>query len=164
MLYSGDLCSEDHRPDIPNEQTAISSALGAKSFRPAACPMYIAGKRTVAGEKTVVDMTSGEQVSIATLTRDLVDKVARPSADLRSLPLDEIIAFLHNVGQNWKRRDYVRRTVYERNLVRFLGLSPQAARHEADWIALCCRPAPGSTMCWQPNLAALMSSTVGAPG
>jgi long-chain-fatty-acyl-CoA reductase len=55
---------------------------------------------------------------------------------LFDIPIDEITSFLYNVGQNWKQRDYIRRTVYERNLVRYLGLSKKTARTEADWIAM----------------------------
>jgi long-chain-fatty-acyl-CoA reductase len=58
------------------------------------------------------------------------------TADLSSLRLSDIVAFLYNVGQNWKSREYARRRVYIQDLVAYLGYSQKMAEWEANWIAM----------------------------
>jgi long-chain-fatty-acyl-CoA reductase len=55
---------------------------------------------------------------------------------LASVPLGEIVAFLHNVGHNWKSSEYARRRTYIRQLVNHLGYSQKMADTEANWIAM----------------------------
>ncbi len=56
-----------------------------------------------------------------------------PLAEVRT---DDVIAFLHNVGKNWKSPEYARRRLYVRNLCTYLGYSARNAEHQADWIAM----------------------------
>ena len=83
-----------------------------------------------------LEFVTGERVMFGIVPEAMLEELYCASTQLSELELHEIVAFLYNVGQNWKRRDYVRRSVYERHLVQYLGYSPRAAQNEADWIAL----------------------------
>lgn len=100
-------------------------------------PTYLAGARTrkLAGEE-VLRFATGEGVRVGRVGAEFLDAWdAVQTYALAETPLHEITAFLYTTGQNWKRRDHPRRAIYERDLVRYLGYSPKAARTEADWIA-----------------------------
>ena len=80
---------------------------------------------------------TGEEVLIEIVDDSHLRSLATAQqSPLAHADLHEVVAFLYNAGQNWKRPDYVRRTVYESNLTKYLGYSPKAAQTEADWIAL----------------------------
>jgi long-chain-fatty-acyl-CoA reductase len=99
----------------------------------------ISGKRwtapTVSARHLVLN--GGATVELPRLTPGMVEQcLAQDRFLLRDVPLQEIIAFLHNVGKNWKSKESSRRRIYIRDLVRYLGYSPKMAEHEADWIAM----------------------------
>lgn len=76
-------------------------------------------------------------VSLPILNESDVDAVlATDPRILRNVPLHEIVAFLCNVGRNWKSDEYARRRLYIRQLTETLGISTAAAEREANWIAL----------------------------
>ncbi len=80
---------------------------------------------------------NGQEVLVPQLSDALLDKLAvRPQNLLADLSLNEIIAFLANVGKNWKSQEYSRRKLYIMYLQKFLGYSQKAAEHEANWIAM----------------------------
>ncbi|PWT93624.1 MAG: hypothetical protein C5B54_01550, partial [Acidobacteria bacterium] len=84
-----------------------------------------------------VRFVTGEEILLEVVGSDFLQSFkAAGSSPIAQTELDEIVAFLYNAGQNWKRRDYIRRTVYERNLIKYLGYSSKAATTEADWVAL----------------------------
>ena len=101
-------------------------------------PIIIAGKRleSTTGELELRSRTD-EQIFVPTLDDVTVDLLlAQPRDLLADVPLHEIAAFLHNVGHNWKSKEYTRRRIYERHLVRYYGYSEKMAETEANWIAL----------------------------
>ncbi|WP_261881423.1 aldehyde dehydrogenase family protein [Vibrio coralliirubri] len=55
---------------------------------------------------------------------------------LIDLDINNIINFVYTVGQRWKNEEYSRRRTYIRNLITYLGYSPQMAKLEANWIAM----------------------------
>lgn len=79
---------------------------------------------------------TGGAYSIPLANRSFVDAVLAQPCALPGLKIGEILAFINNAGENWKKPDYVQRTRYERMLRHYLGYSPEAARNEANWIAL----------------------------
>jgi long-chain-fatty-acyl-CoA reductase len=102
-------------------------------------PIIIAGQRvesTGAGDLELRTRT-GEIIHAPALDQATVDRIlAEPRAQLADVPLHEITAFLHNVGHNWKSKEYARRRIYERHLCRYYGYSEKMAETEANWIAL----------------------------
>ncbi len=100
-------------------------------------------------------MPTGEKLAVAVLTDDHAELVLEGSerSPLTDIPTDEIIAFLHNVGKNWKSGEYAQRWLYTRHLRRYLGYSPREAELEADWIAL--------TLCSHFRMHSLLESELG---
>lgn len=108
----------------------------AKSVDHAVVNSYINGERWLDWTESIeLSFRTGATARVPILDLSAIGRLFRPSP-LLDINLDEIISFLYNVGQNWKRRDYIRRVAYERNLVRYSGYSDRAARNEADWIAM----------------------------
>lgn len=101
-------------------------------------PLIICGKRVDrAGSFRQIEFPAGN-VSIPSINESIVDKIVHHAYKevLADIPLHEIVSFIYNVGQNWKSRDYVRRRLYIRDLVNFLGYSEKMAELEANWIAM----------------------------
>jgi long-chain-fatty-acyl-CoA reductase len=102
-------------------------------------PIIIAGQRvesTSAGDLELRTRTD-EVVHAPALDQATVDRLLGEPRDLLAdVPLHEIVAFLHNVGHNWKSKEYTRRRIYERHLCRYYGYSEKMAETEANWIAL----------------------------
>lgn len=84
-----------------------------------------------------IEFRNGQKLHVPQLTDALVAKLnVRQKGLLADVPLNQIIAFLHNVGKNWKSPEYSRRKLYILYLQKFLGYSLKAAEHEANWIAM----------------------------
>jgi long-chain-fatty-acyl-CoA reductase len=102
-------------------------------------PIIIAGQRvetTSAPELALLSRTE-QTIHVPALDRETLDQLlAQPRNLLADVPLHEIVAFLHNVGHNWKSKEYTRRRIYERHLCRYYGYSEKMAETEANWIAL----------------------------
>lgn len=102
-------------------------------------PMIVAGERvdaTSAGEAELRSRT-GREIRFVQLDAAHAQRITTQPRDvLQDVPLHEIVAFLHNVGHNWKSREYTRRRLYERYLCQYLGYSEKMAETEANWIAL----------------------------
>ncbi|HET9627214.1 MAG TPA: aldehyde dehydrogenase family protein [Kofleriaceae bacterium] len=101
-------------------------------------PIIVAGDRVDATSAELELRTrTDEVVHVPALDAATVDRLlAQPRGALADVPLHEICAFLHNVGHNWKSKEYTRRRIYERHLVRYYGYSEKMAETEANWIAL----------------------------
>lgn len=101
-------------------------------------PLVLAGQRV---DETSAELElrsrTDETIHVPALDTATVDRLlAQPRDLLADVPLHEIVAFLHNVGHNWKSKEYARRRIYERHLCRFYGYSEKMAETEANWIAL----------------------------
>lgn len=102
-------------------------------------PIIIAGKRVEETSAAELELRSrtDEVIQAPGLDEATVDRLlAQPRDLLADVPLHEITAFLHNVGHNWKSKEYARRRIYERHLCRYYGYSEKMAETEANWIAL----------------------------
>jgi long-chain-fatty-acyl-CoA reductase len=102
-------------------------------------PFVIDGRRRLAPRDEARSLRfDGEgSASLPRLTEACVDEIlALDRFILRDVPLYEIIAFIKNVGQNWKSTEYARRRLYTSTVVELLGYSPAMAENEANWIAL----------------------------
>lgn len=107
------------------------------SRREKAFDLYLSGRAVSRALKTeLFQFSTGRQILMAVADTQLADAILLTKSGLADLKIGDILAFLNNAGQNWKRTDYVQRTRYERNLRNYLGYSPAAARNEANWIAL----------------------------
>jgi long-chain-fatty-acyl-CoA reductase len=101
-------------------------------------PIIIAGQRLeTTSEELELRSRTDEVIHVPALDEATVDRLlAQPRDLLADVPLHEIVAFLHNVGHNWKSKEYARRRIYERHLCRYYGYSERMAETEANWIAL----------------------------
>jgi len=101
-------------------------------------PFTLCGARARAGaEVHELRFPNGSRVSIPVLTKAHTDTIlVQDRFLLRDVPLQEIVAFLRNVGNNWKSKEYARRRLYVRQLQEHLGYSEKAAELEANWIAM----------------------------
>jgi long-chain-fatty-acyl-CoA reductase len=102
-------------------------------------PIIIAGRRveSTSGEELELRSRTDEVIHVPALDEATVDRIlAQPRNLLADVPLHKIVAFLHNVGHNWKSKEYTRRRIYERHLCRYYGYSEKMAETEANWIAL----------------------------
>jgi long-chain-fatty-acyl-CoA reductase len=122
----------------PLAPSLFDFAWETQSEMPLALPFFVAGRRWDASGPTLdLPMPTGDPVRLPQLTDRVVDAiVALDRWSLASTPLHEIVAFLANVGHNWKATEYARRRLYVRQLVRHLGYSEKMAEAEANWIAL----------------------------
>jgi long-chain-fatty-acyl-CoA reductase len=100
-------------------------------------PFIIHGTRHDPGRdaRVMTIQSTGAQLVVPTLKTEHVDLALRSPSGLADLTLDEIVAFLHNAGQNWKSEEYSRRRIYIQQLVDVLGYSQKMAEREANWIA-----------------------------
>jgi long-chain-fatty-acyl-CoA reductase len=102
-------------------------------------PFIIGGERLDADPDSAheIQFGGGNSIRVPHMTLEIAEAICRqPRHLLADVPLDEIVAFLVNVGHNWKSKEYSRRRVYIRHLCRFLGYSEKMADTEANWIAL----------------------------
>ncbi|KQV90443.1 aldehyde dehydrogenase family protein [Rhizobacter sp. Root1221] len=102
-------------------------------------PLVIAGERvdSTNGVDNALTSRTGKAIAIPFLDEATVARlVAEPRDRLVDVPIHEIVSFLHNVGHNWKSREYARRRLYERYLCQCVGYSERMAETEANWIAL----------------------------
>jgi long-chain-fatty-acyl-CoA reductase len=118
------------------------------------CEQIVGGVSRPTGQRRVVTPT-GEELFLAELGADEADDVLATTATnpLVDVPTDVIIAFLHNVGKNWKSHEYARRRLYIRHLCRYLGYSEREATVEADWLAL--------TLCSHFRMHSLLEAELG---
>jgi long-chain-fatty-acyl-CoA reductase len=102
-------------------------------------PFVIAGNRVVSDSNSTqtLELRTGESVELPILSKEMVNQVlSQDHSILRDVPLQEIVAFLNNVGKSWKSEESSRRRLHIRNLVTYLGYSQQMAEHEANWMAM----------------------------
>ncbi|MGW4365714.1 aldehyde dehydrogenase family protein [Nocardia takedensis] len=100
-------------------------------------PAVVTGRRYNRGPKAELRFPTGAVVSVPELDATTAARLRDVDRTiLRDVPLDEITAFLHRVGRNWRSREYAHRRLYVRRLVQIAGLSETMAETEADWIAL----------------------------
>jgi long-chain-fatty-acyl-CoA reductase len=101
-------------------------------------PLIICGRRVTSSDNGVSECESrAGVVSLPRLDEKIVDElISSPRDVLRDVQLFEIISFLHNVGHNWKSKEYTRRRLYVRYLCRLYGYSEEMAEAEANWIAM----------------------------
>jgi long-chain-fatty-acyl-CoA reductase len=84
-----------------------------------------------------LEFENGTAARLPTLAKEHVDRIVGQDARaLEAVPLHEVVSFLYNVGQNWRSSEYVRRKLYVRELVNFLGYSEKMADLEANWISM----------------------------
>ncbi|WP_131746507.1 aldehyde dehydrogenase family protein [Frankia sp. Cppng1_Ct_nod] len=100
-------------------------------------PAVIAGGRVRGGVRTRLTLPSGRVALVPELDAEALAQIRGIDRDLlRPVPLDEILSFLHQVGRNWRSREYARRLLFVRQLSTLVGFSVEEAETEADWIAL----------------------------
>jgi long-chain-fatty-acyl-CoA reductase len=102
-------------------------------------PFVVAGKRVQCERDTsqLVKMRGEEVIELPVLTPSIVSQIlGQDRLLLQDVPIQEIVAFLSNVGKSWKNLESSRRRLYIRYLVRYLGFSEKMAEHEANWIAM----------------------------
>lgn len=100
-------------------------------------PMMLRGKSFVTSDAVEVEFPTGEWAEVTCASPEFVTALEKDEpSGITGLKLHEITAFLYSAGKKWKSRDYSRRVVYENNLVKYFGFSPEMATNEANWIAL----------------------------
>lgn len=102
-------------------------------------PLVINGRRLDAreGPKLALEYAGGTTLHMPRLTEELTaELLANDPRPISDLALQDIVAFLNRVGQNWKSEEYTRRRLYVRLLQDLLGYSETAAEVEADWIGI----------------------------
>ncbi len=99
-------------------------------------PMIIGGAERDTSEHEYRELTlNSYKVSIPIINQDDVEAIKSQSVE-NNLNINQIVNFLYTVGQKWKSENYSRRLTYIRDLVRFLGYSPEMAKLEANWISM----------------------------
>ncbi|MCU0681203.1 MAG: aldehyde dehydrogenase family protein [Polyangiaceae bacterium] len=102
-------------------------------------PLIVAGRRVeeTSGPDVELRGRTGSRMAIPALDGPTVDAIlAAPRDGLADVPLHDIVAFLNNVGHNWRSKEYSRRRLYVRYLCRQFGYSEKMAETEANWISL----------------------------
>jgi long-chain-fatty-acyl-CoA reductase len=102
-------------------------------------PFVISGQRCDVQPEACIElpMAGDNSIRLPMLTGSVVDSLLTASRDvLADVPLNQIIAFLTNVGHNWKSSEYARRRTYISNLQRHRGYARKMAETEANWIAM----------------------------
>lgn len=101
-------------------------------------PFVIDGRRhPTSGPSSELRGAAGQRLVLPVVDDEVADAIIGQPADLLvDVPLHEIVAFLTNVGRNWKDSEYSRRRLYIRHLVDWLGYSEKMAELEANWIAM----------------------------
>lgn len=118
-------------------KSALELSEGPDSTSIKAIDLYLSGQSISRPMSTqLLQMPTGRQLSIPVVDNSFAADILKQRYELSHLKIGEILAFINNAGQNWKRPDYIQRTRYERNLRNYLGYSAEAARNEANWIAL----------------------------
>jgi long-chain-fatty-acyl-CoA reductase len=101
-------------------------------------PLFVNGVRAAAspGAEHEIALRDGHRFLVPKLSDEMIEALAADDNPLAEESTDSIIAFLSNVGKNWKSDEYPRRRLYISNLVKFYGYSERQAREEANWIAM----------------------------
>ncbi|WP_318422335.1 long-chain-fatty-acyl-CoA reductase LuxC [Photobacterium leiognathi] len=99
-------------------------------------PLIIGGEVQDTSEHEVRELTlNNNTVNVPIITDNDAEAITSLKIE-NKLNINQIVNFLYTVGQKWKSENYSRRLTYIRDLVKFMGYSPEMAKLEANWISM----------------------------
>lgn len=105
-----------------------------RSAQPVGLPAVVAGRRSEGGATSDLTFPTGQTIAVPRLDDRRATELKQLDREmLRDVPLDEILAFLHSVGRNWRSSEYARRRPFVRHLTHGLGCSEALVENEAGW-------------------------------